>query len=47
MLSFEEALNKLLAAARPVAETRSQPLTAALGRRGDCKTKYCSKEAGE
>jgi len=32
MLSFEEALNKLLAAARPVAETRSQPLTAALGR---------------
>ena len=32
MLTFEEALGKLLAAARPVAETRSLPLTAAAGR---------------
>jgi len=32
MLSFEEALEKLLAAALPVEETRSLPLTAALGR---------------
>ena len=32
MLSFEEALNKLLAAARPVSEVRSQPLTAVAGR---------------
>jgi len=32
MLSFEQALEKLLAAAQPVAEIRSQPLTAAAGR---------------
>ncbi len=32
MLSFEQALEKLLAAAQPVEETRSLPLTAALGR---------------
>ncbi len=32
MLTFEEALGKLLAAAQPVAETRSLPLTAATGR---------------
>ena len=32
MLTFEEALGKLLAAAQPVAETRSLPLTAAAGR---------------
>ncbi len=32
MLSFEQALEKLLAAAHPVAEIRSQPLTAAAGR---------------
>jgi len=32
MLSFEQALEKLLAAARPVEEIRSQPLTAAAGR---------------
>ncbi|HEX6736204.1 MAG TPA: gephyrin-like molybdotransferase Glp [Azonexus sp.] len=32
MLSFEEALAKLLAAARPVEEVRSLPLTAAAGR---------------
>jgi molybdopterin molybdotransferase len=32
MLSFEEALEKLLAAAQPVEETRSLPLTGALGR---------------
>ena len=32
MLSYEQALEKLLAAAQPVAEIRSQPLTAAAGR---------------
>ena len=32
MLSFEQALERLLAAAQPVAEIRSQPLTAASGR---------------
>jgi molybdopterin molybdotransferase len=32
MLTFEQALEKLLAAAQPVAEIRSQPLTAAAGR---------------
>jgi molybdopterin molybdotransferase len=32
MLSFEQALEKLLAAAQPVAEIRPQPLTAAAGR---------------
>ncbi|MBL8432669.1 MAG: molybdopterin molybdotransferase MoeA [Dechloromonas sp.] len=32
MLSFEQALERLLAAAQPVAEIRSQPLTAAAGR---------------
>ena len=32
MLTFEQALEKLLAAAQPVAETRMQPLTAAAGR---------------
>ena len=32
MLSYEHALDKLLAAARPVEEVRSLPLTAALGR---------------
>ena len=32
MLSFEQALEKLLAAARPVEEIRAQPLTAAAGR---------------
>jgi molybdopterin molybdotransferase len=32
MLSFEQALEKLLAAARPVEEIRSMPLTAAAGR---------------
>jgi len=32
MLSFEQALEKLLAAARPVEEIRPQPLTAAAGR---------------
>ena len=32
MLSFEEALGKLLAAAKPVAETRLMPITAAAGR---------------
>ena len=32
MLSYEQALAKLLAAARPVEEVRSLPLTAALGR---------------
>jgi molybdopterin biosynthesis enzyme len=32
MLSYQQALDKLLAAARPVAEVRSLPLTAALGR---------------
>ena len=32
MLSFEQALEKLLAAAQPVAETRTLPLTAAAGR---------------
>ena len=33
MLSYEDALAKLLAAAQPVAETRHLPLTAAAGRR--------------
>ena len=32
MLSFEQALEKLLAAAQPVAEIRSLPITAAAGR---------------
>ena len=32
MLTFEDALGKLLAAAQPVTETRSLPLTAAAGR---------------
>ncbi len=32
MLSFEQALERLLAAAQPVTEIRSQPLTAAAGR---------------
>ncbi len=32
MLSYEQALEKLLAAAQPVAETRTLPLTAAAGR---------------
>jgi molybdopterin molybdotransferase len=32
MLTFEQALDKLLAAAQPVSEIRSQPLTAAAGR---------------
>ena len=32
MLTFEQALEKLLAAAQPVAEVRMQPLTAAAGR---------------
>lgn len=32
MLSFEQALEKLLAAAKPVEEVRAQPLTAAAGR---------------
>ena len=32
MLSFEQALEKLLAAAQPVEEVRSLPLTAAAGR---------------
>lgn len=32
MLTFEQAFERLLAAARPVAETRSLPLTAAAGR---------------
>ena len=32
MLTFEQALEKLLAAAQPVSEIRSQPLTAAAGR---------------
>lgn len=32
MLSFQEALDRLLAAAVPVSETRLQPLTAAVGR---------------
>ena len=32
MLSYEDALAKLLAAAQPVAETRHLPLTAAAGR---------------
>ena len=32
MLSFQEALDRLLAAAVPVSETRLQPLTAAAGR---------------
>jgi molybdopterin molybdotransferase len=32
MLTFEQALEKLLAAAKPVEEVRSQPLTAAAGR---------------
>ncbi len=32
MLTFEQAFERLLTAARPVAETRSLPLTAAAGR---------------